>query len=115
MGATGFFISRVVNYADGSSITINADNTDVGIHNNTQSSGTLTLNAPTGTFTNAQKFMLRIQCTNSQSLSYNAVFQGSTDMVLPASTSGSNKFDYLAFIYNSTNNKWQLLAKMFGF
>jgi hypothetical protein len=114
-GATGFFISRSVTYADGASITINVDTTDIGIHTNTQAAGTLTLNAPTGTLSNAQKFMIRIQCTNAQTLNYNAVFQGSSDMALPVSTSGSSKFDYLAFIYNSTSNKWQLLAKMFGF
>lgn len=108
-------IQRVVSISDAASITINADTTDVATQVNTQATGTLTINAPTGTPINGQKIVLRLQSTNVQTFSWNAVFAGSTDLSLPAASSGSSKYDYVGFIYNSTASKWQLLAKVFGF
>lgn len=106
---------RVVSIADGTSITMNADTTDLATQANTQTAGTLTINAPTGTPVNGQKLMLRLQSTNVQTFSWNSVFAGSTDLVLPIASSGSSKYDYVGFIYNSTAAKWQLIAKNFGF
>lgn len=106
---------RVVSIADGTSITINADTTDLATQANTQATGTLTINAPTGTPVNGQKLMLRLQSTNVQTFSWNAAFAGSTDQALPTTSSGSSKYDYVGFVYNSTASKWQLVAKNFGF
>lgn len=108
-------VERVVSIADATSITINADTTDIATQANTQTAGTLTVNAPTGTPVNGQKLVLRLQSTNVQTFSWNAIFTGSTDLVLPTASSGSSKYDYVGFIYNSTASKWQLLAKVFGF
>jgi hypothetical protein len=108
-------VERVVSIADGTSITINADTTDIATQANTQSAGTLTINAPTGTPVNGQKITLRLQSTNVQTFSWNGVFAGSTDLALPTASTGSGKYDYIGFIYNSTASKWQLLAKVFGF
>ena len=108
-------VERVVSITDATSITINADTTDIATQANTQTAGTLTVNAPTGTPVNGQKLVLRLQSTNVQTFSWNAIFTGSTDLVLPTSSSGSSKYDYVGFIYNSTAAKWQLLAKVFGF
>lgn len=107
--------SRVVSIADGTSVTINGDTTDVATQANTQALGTLTINAPTGTPFNGQKLVFRLQSTNVQTFSWNAIFAGSTDLTLPTSSSGSSKYDYMGFIYNSTAAKWQILAKNFGF
>jgi hypothetical protein len=107
--------SRVVSYADATSITMNADTTDMATMANTQSAGTFTLNAPTGTLANGQKLMFRMTSTNVQTFSWNAVFRGSTDLVLPTASSGAGKEDYLGFIYDSTAIKWDLIAKNFGF
>jgi hypothetical protein len=107
--------SRVVAIADGTSITINADTTDIATQANTQSAGTLTVNAPTGTPFNGQKLMLRLRSSSVQTFSWNAIFQGSTDVALPSASTGSSKYDYMGFIYNSTAAKWQLAAKNFGF
>jgi len=101
--------------ADGTSITINADTTDIATQANTQSAGTLTVNAPTGTPFNGQKLILRLLSSNVQTFSWDSVFQGSTDVTLPTASSGSSKYDYTGFIYNSTATKWQLVAKNFGF
>lgn len=106
---------RVVAASDATSITINADTTDLATQANTQAAGTLTINAPTGTPVNGQKLMLRLQSTNVQTFSWNSIFAGSTDLVLPAASSGSSKYDYVGFIYNSTASKWQIIAKNFGF
>jgi hypothetical protein len=108
-------VERVVSIADGTSITINADTTDIATQANTQSVGTLTINAPTGTPVNGQKIVLRLQSTNVQTFSWNAIFAGSVDLPLPTASTGSSDYDYLGFIYNSTASKWQLLAKVFGF
>jgi hypothetical protein len=112
---TGGITSRVVVIADATSITINADTTDIATQANTQAVGTLTINAPTGTPVNGQKFILRLRSTNVQTFSWNAIFQGSTDISLPISSSGATLHDYVGFIYNSTTSKWQMIAKVFGF
>jgi hypothetical protein len=108
-------VERVVAIADGTSITINADTTDIATQANTQSAGTLTINSPTGTPVNGQKLILRLSSTSVQTFSWNAIFAGSTDLALPTASSSGGKYDYVGFIYNSTASKWQLLAKVFGF
>lgn len=107
--------ARVVAIADATSITINADTTDIATQANTQAAGTLTINAPTGTLYNGQKLILRLSSANIQTFSWNSVFQGSTDIGLPTASSGSSKYDYVGFMYNSTASKWQMVAKVFGF
>lgn len=108
-------LSRVVAIADGTSVTINADTTDIATQANTQAVGTLTIDAPTGTPVNGQKLIFRLQSTNVQTFSWNAAFQGSTDLGLPTASSGSSKYDYIGFMYNSNASKWQMIAKVFGF
>lgn len=107
--------NRVVALADATSITPNANTTDIATHANTQAAGTLTVNAPTGTPTDTQKLILRISSTNVQTFSWNAAYAGSTDLSLPTATSGSGKYDYLGFMWNSTASKWQFISKVFGF
>jgi hypothetical protein len=106
---------RVVAVPDATSITVNADTTDMATQSNTQAAGTLTINAPTGTVVNGQKIMIRLTSTNVQTFSFNAVFQGSTQLPLPTVSSGSSRVDYMGFIYNSTSAKWQLISRVFGF
>lgn len=106
---------RVVTIADGTSVTINADTTDMAIQANTQALGTLTINAPTGTPVNGQKLIFRMRSTNVQTFSWNSAFQGSSDLALPVASSGGGLYDYVGFMYNSTAAKWQMVAKVFGF
>ena len=115
LSASAGVATRVVAITDATSITINADTTDVAKQTNTQAVGTLTVNAPTGTLADGQKIVLRLQSTNVQTFSWNAIFVGSTDLALPTASSGASKYDYIGFIYNSTATKWHLLAKTFGF
>lgn len=97
------------------SITPNCDTSDVVAQINTQATGTLTINAPTGSPVDGQKLVLRINSTNIQTFSWNTIFAGSTDMALPSVTTGLGKTDYIGFIYNSTTGRWHILAKNFGF
>jgi len=112
---SGTATTRVVVIADATSITVNTDTTDIATQANTQAVGTLTINAPTGTAINGQKFILRLTSTNVQTFNFNAIFAGSTDLTLPTVSSGSSKTDYLGWIYDSTAVKWQMIAKVFGF
>jgi hypothetical protein len=107
-------LPRVVVIADATSITIDADTTDMATQANTQTAGTLTVNAPSGTPTNGQKLMFRLRSTNVQTFSWNAIFQGGTT-ALPTTSSGSTKYDYYGFIYNSTATKWQIVGTATGF
>ena len=111
---TGFANPRVVAVPSGSSITPNADTTDILTQINSLGAGTLTVNAPTGTPYSGQKIIFRIATTNSQTFSFNAVYQGSTDLALPSSMTAATT-NYLGFVYNAATSKWQLLAKIFGF
>ena len=106
---------RVVVIPDGSSVTINADITDLAVQTNTQPAGTLTMNAPTGTPVDGQKIVFRLRSANVQTFVWNAAFVGSADQSLPVVSSGGNKYDYMGFIYNSASSNWQMLAKNFGF
>ena len=106
---------RVVAVADATSITPNINTSDIVAQTNTQAAGTLTINAPTGSLNNGQKFIIRLQATNAQTFSWNAIYGGSTDLPLPTTSSSGSKYDYLGFVYNTTANKWQILAKNFGF
>jgi hypothetical protein len=107
-------LPRVVVIADGTSITMNADTTDMATQANTQTAGTLTVNAPSGTPTNGQKIMLRLRSTNVQTFAWNAIFQGGLSP-LPTASSGSSKYDYYGFIYNGTATKWQIVGTATGF
>lgn len=107
-------LPRVVVIADATSITMNADTTDMATQANTQTAGTLTVNAPSGTPSNGQKLMLRLRSTNVQTFSWNAIFQGGTTP-LATTSSGSSKYDYYGFIYNSTATKWQVVGSATGF
>ena len=111
----GAILPRVVVIANSSTVTMNSDTTDLATQTNTQVAGTLVIAAPTGTPANGQRLTFRLQSANVQTFSWNAIFGGSTDIPLPTVSSGSNKYDYMGFVYNSTAIRWQLLAKNFGF
>ena len=108
-------INRVITVTDSNNISINADMTDIVYQLNTQATGTLTINAPTGSIFNGQKLVIKIKSANTQTFSWNAVYSGSTDLALPTNSTGNSKIDYTGFIYDTTTSKWHILAKNFGF
>lgn len=106
---------RVTTLSAATSITPNASTTDMIVMNNTLASGTLTMNAPTGSPVDGQRLTFRIQSTLYQTYSWNSIYTGSSDVTLPVATSGSGLTDYIGFMYNSTVSKWQIMGKNFGF
>jgi hypothetical protein len=114
-GIIGPVKPRVVIITDATSVTMNADVTDIASQINTQVIGVLTINAATGSLFDGQKIIFRIQSTNIQEFAWNSAFVGSADLALPTVSTGSDKYDYMGFIYNSSTSKWHLLAKNFGF
>jgi hypothetical protein len=98
----------VVVLPDGVAITPTVK-ADIFTQINTQTGGTLTVNAPTGTAINGQRITFRIKFTNAQTWSFDGVYRGGTT-ALPTTSSSSSKTDYLEFIYNSTDTKWDLFV-----
>jgi hypothetical protein len=93
---------RVVTAADATSITPNSDSADVTYQLNTQSTGTLTINADGGKSTNVQTF------------AWNAIFAGGTN-ALPTASTGGGKIDYYSFIYDSVTPKWHFTGQALNF
>ena len=102
---------RSVAIATATSITPNGDTSDIVTHTNTESTGTLTVNAPSGTPVAGQTLELRIKATNVQTYSWNATYRGWDALPLPtASSSGASDIDYYLFVYNATDTKWDLVG-----
>lgn len=107
--------ARVVSMSDATSFTPTGDTANMNTQANTQSTGTLTVNAPSGTPTDGQGILIRIKSTNVQTYSWNAIYRGSTSAALPTASSGAGKTDYIAFTYNSADSKWDYTGTMAGF
>lgn len=108
INASGRILPRVSSLADATSITPTGDTADMNTHTNTQAAGTLTVNAPSGTPVDGQMLRLRIKSTNVQTYSFNAIYRGGTTVALPTASTGSSKTDYMMFIYNSADSKWDI-------
>lgn len=102
---------RVYTQADGTSIDVNSDTYDGVKQINTQGSGTLTINAPTGTPVDMRGLIYRIKCSSSQTYSFNGIFKGGL-IGLPATHAGSSKYDYLGFLYNIDSSTWDMVGLM---
>ena len=77
-------------------------------------STSLTIASPSGTANNGERLIIRITDNGTpQSLTFNSIYRAGTDVSLPTITT-ANKTIYLGFIYNSTNTKWDLVAKVNG-
>lgn len=112
---TARITKRVQSASDATSITPDIDSYDMVKQANTQAAGTLTINAPTGTPTAGQEFILRIKSTNAQTFSFNSIYRGSLDTALPVTSTASSLTDYMKFIYNSDDSKWDLIALSMGY
>ncbi|MBP9728100.1 MAG: hypothetical protein KBD27_01850 [Candidatus Moranbacteria bacterium] len=105
--------ARVTSEASNATPTPNADTTDV--HIVTALAAGATFAAPTGAPTQGQQLIIRIKDDGTaRSLGWNAIYRASSDLALPTTTILS-KTIYLGFIYNFTDTKWDLLAKLDNF
>jgi len=100
---------RVYTQADGTTIDVNTDSYDGVKQVNTQGSGTLTINNPTGTPTDQKGLIYRIKSTNSQTYSFGGQFKGGL-IALPTTHSGSSKYDYIGFVWNADASTWDMVG-----
>lgn len=101
--------------ADATSFTPTAGTAEINTQANTQAAGTLTANAPSGSPTDGQLLILRLKCTNAQTMIWNASYRGGSTLALPTTTTGSSLTDYFWFRYNSTDSKWDIQVANYGF
>jgi hypothetical protein len=105
---------RVVSLPNANAFTLSTDNADVNTQINTVAAGTLTVNAPAGTPTDGQRLTFYIKSTNVMQYQWNAIFRGSLTVPLPPATTGTiasvPRTDYIAFIFNAADNKWDCIA-----
>jgi hypothetical protein len=104
---------RVVALTDGATITPNADTTDIG---KVTIAGNRTIANPTGTLTGGQRLILRIKqdATGSRTITWGSNFRF-TGGTAPTLTTTASKTDYLGFIYNSDDTKWDCVAVKLNF
>lgn len=104
---------RVASEASNATPAPNADTTD--IHVITALAAGATFGAPTGTPTQGQQLIIRIKDNGTaRSLNWNAIYRASTDLALPTTTTLSKTL-YCGFMYNATDSKWDLMAKLDNF
>jgi hypothetical protein len=101
---------RVVSLSSSSSLTMSTDNADVNTQVNAQAAGPLIMNVPSGTPTDGQRLTFYIKSTNGQqSYQWNSIFRGSLTTPLPSITT-VGRTDYIGFIFNAADNKWDCIA-----
>lgn len=104
---------RVTSVASSATPTPDIDTTDQ--YNITALAVGATFGAPTGTVAPGKKLIIRIKDNGTaRALSFNAIYRASSDLALPTTTTVS-KTMYLGFVYNSTDTKWDLIAKLDNF
>lgn len=102
---------------DATPVTVTVGSTisgDMGILTTLSQNSTIS-NPSTGTPTDGQLLRLRIKSTSARTLTWSSQYRGSVDMALPTTTSGSSLTDYMAFIWNAADSKWDFVAKTAGF
>ena len=104
--------NKVVILTDAATITPNCDTTDLGvILSLTQ---TTVFANPIGTPRDGQLLQLRLSSTVSRAISFGTAYQSASSLVLPQSTTGGSKEDYIAFRYNATDVKYDLIGTTIG-
>jgi len=91
----------------------NCDIYDIYEFSTDAASDVLTVNNPTGTPTNGQGLLLKIMTVNKQTYLWGDSYRGGKTP-LPTDTTGTSKIDYVAFIWNSADSKWELTGQSAG-
>ena len=108
-----FIEPRVTSTASSATPTPNSETTDEYIV--TALGEAATFGAPTGIAKQGQKLIIRVKDDGTaRALSWNSIYRAGTDVSLPTTTVLS-KTIYIGFIYNSTDIKWDIIAKADGF
>lgn len=98
---------RIGTTTTSSSLTIDSNSYDQ--YNLTAQSGVITVNAPTGTPTDAQQLMIRIKCpTTIGAITWNAAFRALG--VTNPTTTVAGKTTYVGCMWNAADSVWDVLA-----
>lgn len=103
-------VESVVAYA--ASITLDAAAADVF---EIVLTGNLTLNAPTSPAA-AKKIIIRLvqDGTGGRTVTWNAAFRFGTSLPSPILSISPSLHDYIAFVYNGVDAKWDCIGQVFG-
>jgi tail fiber protein len=95
------------------SITIDAS---LGDYFTLASDQSFTLNAPSNP-TNGKRIMLRVKqdAGGGNVITYNGIFRFGSDLTAAVLSTAANKVDYLGFVYDSTDAKWDIVAFVKGY
>jgi len=77
----------------------------------TAASATVTFAAPSGTPQDGDRMILRLRCTNAQTIAYNAIFINSLSVIAPVSCpADTTKDTAIGILYSADLTKWQVYA-----
>lgn len=104
---------RVVSLTDAATITPNSATTDLGA---VTLGGNRTMAAPTGSPVTGQLLTLRVRqdATGSRTLTWDSIYRFSGG-VAPTLTTTAGKVDYIQFVYNNTDTKWDCINTKMDF
>lgn len=112
LSTTGGIVPRVVSITDASTVTPNANTTDIGIL--TSLSQSTNFANPTGTPLDGQILKLRITSAASQFITFGTAYGTESSLSLPLATTGGGAEDTIAFQYSANESKWMLIATTIG-
>lgn len=108
-------IPRVVEESDAPSVSPNTDNAEISYQSNMQPAGILTIKADAGIPADGQQWTLKIRSTNIQTYAWDSMYVGGATIKLPTTSSGGGKVDYITFIYDAPNSKWDCIRVVTGY
>ena len=97
-----------------SSSNLTAINSDDGDFFTITLSEDTTFQNPTGTPSNIQLLQIRITSSTSRAIAFGIDYQAASGLALPTATTGGGAEDYIAFRWNSTDSKWDMVGITIG-
>ena len=112
-GAYANLMRVVFALTDAATITVNAASGDL---QTVTLGGNRTMAAPTNPV-NGQMLMFKLKqdATGSRTVTWNAIYQFTTDLPSPTLSTAANISDYVGFIYDSVSTKWNCIAYALGY
>jgi len=106
--------TRVVALTDAVTITPKCTTTDLGV---VTLGGNRTIANPSGVAAAGQELRLRLKqdATGSRTVTWDTKYRFSTDIPRPTLSTAAGKTDYVRFIYNSDDDKWDCQQVVRGF
>ena len=105
--------ARVVTYADSATITPNANTSDICIIT-ALSQAVLFANPIATNPYDGQLLQIRLASIVSRAIAFGTAYQAASSLGLPSATTGGGAEDYIAFRYNATDFKYDLIGTTIG-